>query len=263
MCTKTELCYIFKKMTNKDNQKEAVIILCRPEESRNIGSVCRAMKNMDIHTLRIVGKKSDYDEEKVSVLSVHAFDIWQKAVFFDSITEACADCAWVCGTTRRRGKNRKDWLLLPEEFAARYSALLQGKVAIVFGNERTGLTDEELAECNSGVIIPSNGRDGSLNLSHAVQILCYTVFRAEHKISDGYTPVTQERLSKTVTAIGDNLQKMGFFSVTGRPDMELFWRSVLSRAALSESEARYIEKTFTKAAGLFKKNQAEEEQTET
>ena len=48
---------------------------------------------------------------------------------------------------------------------------------------------------------------------------------------------------------------MGFFSVTGRPDMELFWRSVLSRAALSESEAKYIEKTFTKAAGLFKKSQ--------
>jgi len=246
-------------MIQEDKQKEAVIILCRPEESRNVGSVCRAMKNMDIHTLRIVGKKADYDEEKVSVLSVHAFDIWQNAEFFDSITEACADCTWICGTTRRRGKNRKDWLLLPEEFADRYSKIPQGKTAIVFGNERTGLTDEELSECNSGIIIPSNGRDGSLNLSHAVQILCYTVFRTQHKISAGYTPVTQERLSKTVTTIGDNLQKMGFFSITGRPDMELFWQSILSRASISESEAKYIEKTFTKAAGLFTKQQNKDE----
>ena len=242
-------------MNQSENTKEAVIVLCRPEESRNVGSVCRAMKNMDIHNLRIVGKKEDYDEEKVSVLSVHAFDIWQKAKFFSSITEACADCTWICGTTRRRGKNRKDWLLLPEEFAERYSNIPEGKVAIVFGNERTGLTDEELAECNSGIVIPANGRDGSLNLSHAVQILCYTVFRAKKNMSAGYTPVTQERLSKTITTIGDNLQKMGFFSITGRPDMELFWKSVLSRASLSESEAKYIEKTFTKAAGLFKKSQ--------
>jgi len=246
-------------MANEDKSKEAVIILCRPEESRNIGSVCRAMKNMDIHRLRIVGKKEDYNEEKISILSVHAFDIWQNALFYDSITEAGSDCLWVCGTTRRRGKNRKDWLLLPEEFAKHYSEIPEGKTAIVFGNERTGLTDEELSECNSGIIIPSNGRDGSLNLSHAVQILCYTVFRAEKKISPGYTPITQERLSETITTIADNLQKMGFFSITGRPDMELFWKSVLSRASLSESEAKYIEKTFTKAAGLFRKTRKQDE----
>lgn len=245
-------------MNQTDNEKESIIILSRPEESRNVGSVCRAMKNMDIHKLRIVGRKEDYDEEKVAVLAVHAFDIWQNAEFFESITQAASDCVWVCGTTRRRGKNRKDWLLLPEEFAEHYINMPQGKTAIVFGNERTGLTDEELAECNSGIIIPSNGKDGSLNLSHAVQILCYTVFRAEKTISAGYTPVTQERLTKAITSIADNLQKMGFFSVTGRPDMELFWRSILSRASLSESEARYIEKTFTKAAGLFVKNSSED-----
>ena len=239
---------------NSPEKKEIVIILCRPEQSRNIGAVCRAMKNMDIHKLHIVGKKEDYDEKKVSILAVHAFDIWQNAKFFDSITEAAADCAWVCGTTRRRGKNRKDWLLLPEEFAKSYTNMPICNVGLVFGNERTGLTDEEFSECNSGVIIPSNSKDGSLNLSHAVQILCYIVFRTEKTIAAGYTPITQSRLSKTLTTIGDNLQKMGFFSVTGRTDMEQFWSSILSRSSLSESEAQYIEKMFSKAAGLFCKN---------
>ena len=57
------------------------IVLCRPDESRNIGSACRAMANMGIKNLRIVGKKTDYDEEKVRVLAIHALPIWENAVF--------------------------------------------------------------------------------------------------------------------------------------------------------------------------------------
>ena len=73
----------------------------------------------------------------------------------------------------------------------------------------------------------------------------------------GFTPLTLQRLDKTVTCIADNLQKIGFFKITGRPDMEQFWRSILARAALSESEAQYIEKTFTKMAGLSGKKKEE------
>ena len=237
------------------NTEKARIILCRPAESRNIGSVCRAMKNMAIKELFIVGNKSDYNEEQVSVLSVHAQDIWNNAHFFSTLDEAVADCVWTAGTTRRRGKNRKEWLLLPEDFIQRCNQIPQGPIGIVFGNERTGLTDEELAKCNSGLTIPANGRDGSLNLSHAVQIICYELFRSSANLSQGYTPITNQRLDKTVNTVSDNLQKMGFFKIAGKEDMELFWKSILSRAALSESEAAYIEKTFSKAAGLFSKKQ--------
>lgn len=238
-----------------NSTEQIVIVLCRPEESRNIGSICRAMKNMAVSELRIVGKKADYNEENISILSVHAFDIWENAHFFETLLEAVSDCVWTAGTTRRRGKNRKNWLLLPEEFAARCEKIESGKIAIIFGNERTGLTDEELLICNTGVIIPSNGRDGSLNLSHAVQILCYIMYRSIKNQSNGYIPITQTRLSQTVQTISKNLQNMGFFSVTGKPDMENFWTGILSRAVLSESEAAYIEKMFTKAAGLFTKTQ--------
>ena len=120
------------------------IILCHPDESRNIGSACRAMANMGIKNLRIVGKKSDYDEEKVRILAIHALPIWENAVFYDSITEATKDCYISAGTTRRRGKKRKEWLLTPEEFCNKVSDIESGKLAVIFGNERTGLTDEEL-----------------------------------------------------------------------------------------------------------------------
>ena len=233
------------------NLEQIVIVLCRPEESRNIGAVCRAMANNDISTLRIVGRREDYDDERVRILAIHSVPIWDNAQFFDSIKQATADCTTVAGTTRRRGKKRGK-LLLPEEYAARASDVTDsgGKVALVFGNERTGLTDGEIDECTDGITIPSSDSFASLNLSHAVQIMCYHLFRQEKKRSAGSTPITLERLDKTVTKIGDDLKRIGFFSVTGRPEMEKFWRDILSRAALSEGEAQYMEKIFDKAAGL-------------
>ncbi len=228
------------------------IVLCRPEESRNIGSVCRAMANSGLSRLRIVGRREDYDDQKVRVLAIHAAPIWERSEFFDSITLATRDCSFVAGTTRRPGKRRKDKLLLPEELAA--LAVQVPGAAIVFGNERTGLTDDELDECTMGATIPSHKDFASLNLSHAVQVVGYSLYRAASRHSPGSIPVTMERLDGTVRTIADNLQKIGFFSVTGRDDMEGFWRGILSRAALSEGECKYMEKIFNKAAGLARRH---------
>lgn len=312
------------------------IVLTHPDEPRNIGSACRAMANSDITHLRIVGKKQDYDAEKVHVLAIHASYIFDNAEFFDSITEATKDCALAAGTTRRRGQNRKGKLYLPEEFAQMADRITGSggnaddsvrnenfsdsgkniensengifsfgknietsengifsfekdieasdenivdsgksvsssekndsvsggdsfgqKIAVVFGNERTGLTDEELEECTEGVTIPASESFGSLNLSHAVQIISYHLFRKKNSHLTGYTPLTLERIDKTVGVISENLKKIGFFKLAGQSDMEHFWRNLLSRSAISESEAKYIEKIFTKAAGLSSKRNAE------
>ena len=228
-----------------------------------------AMANNDISELRIVGKKADYDIEHIHVLAIHAGGIFDKANFYDSITEATKDCAICAGTTRRRGKKRGK-LLLPEEFADMADEITNagddkagGKVAVIFGNERTGLTDEQLDQCNLGVTIPSSDNFGSLNLSHAVQIMSYHLFRrallqkkGEYR---GYTPLTLERVDRTVQTITDDMKKIGFFKMPGREDMENFWRSILSRASLSEGEAQYLEKTFDKMAGLATKNSSHAE----
>ncbi len=270
------------------NLNNIVIVLDHPDESRNIGAACRAMANNDISELRIVGNKADYDIEHIHVLAIHAGGIFDKANFYNSITEATADCAICAGTTRRRGKKRGK-LLLPEEFAEMADEITGapvvstgsttgdscdghsttadtygghsttgGKVAVIFGNERTGLTDEQLDQCNLGITIPSSDNFGSLNLSHAVQIMSYHLYRRalQQKKGEyrGYTPLTLERVDRTVQTITDNMQKIGFFKMPGREDMENFWRSVLSRASLSEGEAQYLEKTFDKMAGLASKN---------
>ena len=86
------------------NLSNIVIVLDHPDESRNIGAACRAMANNDISDLRIVGKKEDYDIEHIHVLAIHAGPIFDKAHFYNSITEATKDCAVCAGTTRRRGE---------------------------------------------------------------------------------------------------------------------------------------------------------------
>ncbi len=235
-----------------------VIVLDHPDESRNIGAACRAMANNDICELRIVGKIEDYDIEHIHVLAIHAGSIFDNAKFYDSIKDATSDCTICAGTTRRFGKKRGK-LLLPEEFSALVKDKTENsKVAIIFGNERTGLTDEQLDQCNLGVKIPSSENFGSLNLSHAVQIISYQMFREslteQYGEYHGYTPLTLERVDQTVKIITDNMKKIGFFKMPGREDMENFWRSVLSRASLSESEAKYLEKTFDKMSGLAGKN---------
>ena len=247
---------------------KVAVILARPAESRNIGSVCRAMANCDMSDLRIVGtKKSDIDEEAVKRLAIHASPIFENAKFFDSIKDAASDCVFAAGTTRRTGLKRKGTLLLPEDLAkmAVNAASSQGensRAAIVFGNEKSGLSSEEVEECDFAVTIPSSEGFGSLNLSHAVQVICYEIFRAGLKSPENLEnadsgqnsgrnfreAISRGELKQTVEFILEDLAQIGFFSHTGRENMQKLWDEVLSRAALSKDEALLIQKTFDRAA---------------
>ncbi len=240
---------------------DIVVVLVRAEESRNIGAVCRAMANCDMRNLRIVGmKRDDYEQDSVYRLAIHAGYIFDDAGFYDSIAEATADCAFAVGTTRREGRHRKGALLLPEELGP----LVQertggeggpvGKVAILFGNERSGMSDEEMRECDFGLTIPSSENFGSLNLSHAVQLVCYELFRSLSRREDSMLYkrelISRPRLEQTVGYILDDMAQIGFFSHLGREDMEELWRNILSRAMLTEDEAMKVQKTFDRAAEL-------------
>lgn len=239
------------------NLADIVIVLCNPAESGNIGAVCRAMKNMELSRLRIVGKRSDYDGETVKTRAVHSYDVWENAEFYSDLESAVNDCAFAAGTTRRHGQKRKGFYLLPEEFAQKVfslpppaGAVCKARAAAVFGHERTGLTDEELNLCSAAVTIPANPAEGSLNLSHAVQIIAYELYRKALPAQCTYEPVPLGRLKQTVAVVSDSLQRIGFFTLAGRNDAERFWLSVFARAGLSETEASRIEKIFVKAATL-------------
>ncbi len=210
------------------------------------------MKTMGCHNLRITGIRDQYSDEQVRTLAVHAADVWDSARFFDpspgGLRDATWDCTLVAGTTRRMGQKRKSWGMTPEQLADFAQRNSRGRLAVVFGNERTGLTDEELDCCSVAVNIPSNPQFPSLNLSHAVQILTYTLYTRDTKRRTGYTPIDRERLDRLVETIGSYTDRIGLFRIAGRREHNHFMESILARAALSEGEAKRLEKLFHRIA---------------
>jgi tRNA/rRNA methyltransferase/tRNA (cytidine32/uridine32-2'-O)-methyltransferase len=193
---------LFKFFNDKGNRlymelKDIVIILCRPSDPGNIGAVCRAMMNTGLLKLRITGlSRSDLAsvEGEIRSRAIHAAGIWEGAEYFDGLEAAAADCAVLAGTTRRRGRKRKNVTMDCRELT-RWLEKRPGRAALAFGNERNGLDDRELALCNIASHIPVSGAFPSLNLSHAVQIYGYELFRALGPVGGGAENLSTESLS--------------------------------------------------------------------
>ena len=230
------------------------IVLARPKDSKNIGAVCRAMKNMGLANLYIAGCE-DLDREKAGVLALHAADVLDYAVLTDTLDESLHGCSLVAGVTRRWGKHRKYLYLDPTQFCERLLDHRDGVVAIVFGNEVSGLSDEEMQKCHIAVTIPSSSDFPSLNLSHAVQVIAYEVYKTFRSAAGRqfYTPITGVPLDSLVDHIADSLLSLGFFKIVSPSDMKRFWRDILARASLSGREADRMRSIFTKIAGIRRK----------
>jgi len=226
------------------------VILVNPKYPENIGSVCRAMKTMGLRTLSIVNHPKP-DWERIKVLAVHAYDIAEKAKHFATLNEATKEYSLIAGISRRRGKKRKCFALSPEELAQKINQNPAHRVALVFGNEESGLSESDLAACHLLVKIPTSPEFPSLNLSHAVQIITYIIFRDCAKtINRGFTPISDEHLAKVVAVINQSLENIGFFPVDSSTDPGLFFRDVLARAGMSVSEAKRLEIVFRKISGM-------------
>ena len=255
---------------------DIVIILCRASEPGNVGAVCRVMKNMGLSQLRMVAP-TPLDETRLLARVVHAEDVWRNARFFDTLADAVADCSLVVGTTRRRGRKRKNATMEPRALAAwlKDRPVADGKaayggtasLALVFGNERTGLEDDELNLCNIASHIPVSDAFPSLNLSHAVQIYAYELFLAFSGTADGSdapapdafgpcpvkgecVPLTRAAVDELTADITGTLAELGFYKNPGREEQTRFLRDLICRAALTEKEGRYFKDIFAKAARL-------------
>ena len=238
------------------------IVLENPQSSKNVGSVCRAMKNMGFTNLYIAGT-TEVDRQKAGVTAIHASDILDRAVFRPSVEAALEGTVYSAAISRRRGKKRKYFSIFPEDLAEKVLTLCpedgSGEdVAIVFGNEVSGLNDHDLALCNTAVKIPSSDEFPSLNLSHAVQLITYVIYNEERKSGThfGFRPVKREELDELTESITGNLKSIGFFKQVDSSDMKMFFRDIFARASLSAGEAGRIRKIFGKISGLAKKNGA-------
>ncbi|MFQ6370415.1 tRNA (cytosine(32)/uridine(32)-2'-O)-methyltransferase TrmJ [Shewanella sp. YIC-542] len=148
------------------------VVLVGTTHPGNIGSVARAMKTMGLSSLYLVDPQVEPDGQSIA-LAAGASDILKSLVKVDTLDQAIHDCDLVIATSAR--SRTLEWPVVePREAAEKLALQSQSSpVAMVFGRERNGLSNEELQKCNYHLLIPANPEYSSLNLAQAVQIVCY------------------------------------------------------------------------------------------
>ncbi len=152
------------------------IVMVETTHPGNIGAAARAMKNMGLSRLRLVNPQCSIDGNAYARAS-GADEVLNQRVDYPSLTEAVADCSLVVGTSART--RTLVWpALTPAELGQRaVQASVEGAVAIVFGREHSGLTNDELQHCHYSVTIPTNPSFSSLNVAASIQIIGYEIFQ--------------------------------------------------------------------------------------
>jgi TrmH family RNA methyltransferase len=163
----------------KDWRNNIYFVLVEPREAGNVGASARAIKNMGFRNLCLVNPPPEMTDEG-RWFARNAHDVLDSSLVYGSVAEAIRDKSIVVGTTRRKGKRRGVILRADAGAAKLYRMAARNKVAILFGRETRGLFNVEVEECGFMLAIPSSRLQPSLNLSHAVMIIAYELYLAEH-----------------------------------------------------------------------------------
>jgi TrmH family RNA methyltransferase len=155
--------------------KELVVVLVRPRNPLNIGAAARAMRNFGPEYLRVVNPYAVAFREVRS--AVKASDVLRNAEEFKSVAEAVADCSLVVGTTAVRNRALQQPLrrLNAESVGAIRAAMKSGRVALLFGSEKIGLTNEDFSHCHWLLHVPTLEQQISMNLGQAVAVCLFGV----------------------------------------------------------------------------------------
>src|SRR5258706_11921746 len=165
------------------------LVLSRPSHPGNIGAAARAMKTMGFDDLALVAPRH-FPDPDASAMAAGAADVLAGARVFATLEGALADCALAVGFSARERELSHAPSTLRDAAPSLIEAAALGSIALVFGNETSGLSNEELARCQCFVMIPSNPAYGSLNLAAAVQLACYELSVAARAFAP---PATRER----------------------------------------------------------------------
>lgn len=178
------------------------IVLVETSHTGNMGSVARAMKTMGLTNLWLVNPLVKPDSQAIA-LAAGASDVIGEAKIVDTLDDALAGCSLVVGTSAR--SRTLPWPMLdPRECGIKsISEAHHAPVAIVFGRERVGLTNDELQKCHYHVAIQANPEYSSLNLAMAVQILAYEVRIAWLASQSSETPPVQSETEELYPLVDD------------------------------------------------------------
>jgi len=228
-------------MTDSLNLENITIVLQRPRYPENIGSAARAVSNMGIGRLW-VAHPENYDLAQVNKLATHAAAaVVERIRIFPDLKTALAEFNYVVGTTARLGGQRPV-LNSPEVMAAKLAPLSrENRIAVVFGPEDRGLTNEDLRLCHQLVHIPT-AEFSSINLAQSVMIVGYELFKASLKEVDAFAPrlANRHELDGMYNQVKDILVRINYIN----PENPDYWmnkiRRFLNRLQLRAREVSII-----------------------
>ncbi len=238
------------------NQGGPVIILVRPQLAENVGMVARAMMNCGLSELRLVNPRENWLGKKAVAASSGAAVVLEKAKVFCSLEEAVADVHMVFATTARERDMTKPFMG-PVVATQKTKAALshKEKVAWIFGPERTGLENSDLALSDALVQIPLNPIHSSLNLSQAVLIMGYhwwtrSIHDQETLLMGSGRPATKQELSVFLNRLDKVLLDAGYYAMPEKQArMQRNLHNIFERNRLTNAELKTLYNvlaTFTK-----------------
>lgn len=230
-------------MNNPPYAAPPVIVLVRPQLGENIGKAARAMLNFGLTELRLVSPRDGWPNPDAGPSAAGADIVLERAQVFDSLADAVADCAHVYATTvRKRGVTKP--VVTPEE-AAREIHTAQGRCAIVFGPERSGLETDDVALARKIITVPINPEFASLNLAQAVILCAYEWSKgltlASPPAEELLPPAPQQELEGMIDTFNDLLEKAGYFFPPDRaPATKRTLRNLLTKPGWNHLEVRTL-----------------------
>ena len=213
------------------------VVLVRPSHPGNIGAAARALKTMGLADLALV-RPRHFPHEEADAMAAGAKDVLERARIHDDLAAALADRELAIGFSARRrdlSHEPREWRdLAPEVLAS------PGRLALVFGNETSGLSNEELLRCQRFATIASNPAYGSLNLAQAVQVAAYEIALAARAFEPAATgprsPATGADLEGLHAHLNEALVACGFLDPAKPGRLDERMRRLASRLSLEREE---------------------------
>jgi tRNA/rRNA methyltransferase len=226
-----------------DLPSRTAVILCRPKSPENIGLAARAMKNTGFADLRIVTRGRLPAEARKT--AVHAEDILEQAKVFPTLEAALADRDFVLASTARM---RRHYTVVSLDEAARAIGgnAAGTRIALLFGNERTGLTSEEIGRANCVFTIPQAGRQPSYNLAAAVLLTLFSLFAPGAPTVAGEPLLPRPEQDAAIDLILRQLEAKRFIHAGNKVHVSALTRDLLGRLAMTARDRRFLLALFAK-----------------
>lgn len=229
------------------------IVLVNTQHPGNIGSSARAMLTMGLDDLVLV-HPDRFPHPQARATAAHALPVIEKAQVVDTLAEALVGCSWVLASSARP-RHLGDEPLTPWHAAERAVSLAAtAKVALVFGCERTGLTNEELDLCHAVTMVPANPGYSSLNLSQAVQVFAYELRKAALPLQQPaaakrdnplYAPTSADEMERYYEHLQRILLSTGFLDPANPRLLMRRLRQFFNRAAPDRNELNILRGILT------------------